>query len=350
MKELVGYLAMSIAALSQLPFTEACEGWLETRRPYISAKTAHEYRLNIYTLAKFFGEMRLTEIDADMIRSYQRMRMAKCGPHSINHECSVLQQVLKRIGKWEDIGRGYQPLPLPKARRGRAITDQEREKLFRIMRLNPNWDAARLCATICINTTASPGTAYKLKLADVDLSHRILKLGMNGAKNDGRIRPIPMNEELVEACLEALARAKILGAYKPEHYLFPFRACGQEHDPLRHQVTFKTAWIKILAEAKRHGLDLEGLRLEDMRHSAITALLENPNVSEETAQRLAGHIDEKMKRFYSHVRIEAKRQAVEALALNPKKPVSVENSTEAQDNRALAAQLIALASKLLNSA
>jgi hypothetical protein len=68
---------MPTAALTQLPFKSACEAWLESRRPYISAKTHHEYQLNINTLSAFFGELRLQEIDGDLLRKYQRMRQTE---------------------------------------------------------------------------------------------------------------------------------------------------------------------------------------------------------------------------------------------------------------------------------
>jgi len=50
------------------------------------------------------------------------------------------------------------------------------------------------------------------------------------------------------------------------------------------------------------------------RHHAITKLLENPDVSEEVAEALAGHISHQMKKRYSHIRMEARRAAVEALS------------------------------------
>jgi hypothetical protein len=49
------------------------------------------------------------------------------------------------------------------------------------------------------------------------------------------------------------------------------------------------------------------------RHHAITKLLENPDVSEETAESIAGHISHRMKKRYSHTRIEVRRAAVEVL-------------------------------------
>jgi len=60
--------------IQQLPFEEACRRWLATRQGHISRKTQYEYSLNIKTLSKYFGELRLTEIDADMFWKYQKMR------------------------------------------------------------------------------------------------------------------------------------------------------------------------------------------------------------------------------------------------------------------------------------
>jgi hypothetical protein len=47
-----------------------------------------------------------------------------------------------------------------------------------------------------------------------------------------------------------------------------------------------------------------------MRHTAITRLLENPEASEKTVEAIAGHISQKMKDRYAHIRMEARRAAV----------------------------------------
>lgn len=54
----------------------------------------------------------------------------------------------------------------------------------------------------------------------------------------------------------------------------------------------------------------------DLRHHAITALLENPKISDQTAEALAGHTSVRMKKRYSHIRMEAKRAALNALVLS----------------------------------
>jgi Phage integrase family len=57
-----------------------------------------------------------------------------------------------------------------------------------------------------------------------------------------------------------------------------------------------------------------GLRFHDLRHHAIPELAESL-VSDRTVMSIAGHVSQAMLAHYSHVRIEAKRKALDALAL-----------------------------------
>jgi hypothetical protein len=56
-----------------------------------------------------------------------------------------------------------------------------------------------------------------------------------------------------------------------------------------------------------------GLRFHDLRHHAITELAES-QASDQTVMAIAGHVSQKMLAHYSHVRIDAKRKALDALA------------------------------------
>ena len=58
---------------------------------------------------------------------------------------------------------------------------------------------------------------------------------------------------------------------------------------------------------------LGNLRMYDLRHHAITVMLEHPGVSEESVEAVAGHISRQMKKRYSHVRLAARRAAVCAI-------------------------------------
>jgi integrase len=330
-------LVLSIAALTALPFADACDSWLETRRPYIAQKTAHEYALNIKTLSSFFGELRLQEIDGDLLRAYQRMRQQKCGAFAINHECGVLLQIRKRIGiPLAD----YQPLPLPKSERGKVLSDEQRARLLRIARSNPNWEAAYLFAAISVNTSAGPKETATLRIKDVDLAQGTIRIQPGGAKNVHRIRTIPLNDEALEAAKMAVERAHRLGSAEPDNYVFPFRIHRALFDPTRHQTTFKTAWNKLIGAAQ-----LPGFRMYDLRHHAITSLLENPDVSEETVEDIAGHVSRRMKKRYSHIRMEYKRAAVEAIA--HKKPPRKATPSKISTGQSDTDLLVSLLGKLL---
>ncbi len=56
-----------------------------------------------------------------------------------------------------------------------------------------------------------------------------------------------------------------------------------------------------------------GLRFHDLRHHAITELAESL-ASDQTVMAIAGHVSQRMLAHYSHVRIEAKRKALDALS------------------------------------
>jgi len=62
---------------------------------------------------------------------------------------------------------------------------------------------------------------------------------------------------------------------------------------------------------------LPGFRFHDLRHCAITQLAED-GTSDSTIMAIAGHVSRRMLERYSHVRMEAKRKAMEALATSTK--------------------------------
>jgi integrase len=67
------------------------------------------------------------------------------------------------------------------------------------------------------------------------------------------------------------------------------------------------AWRKLTRAA-----GLKGLRFHDLRHQCITELLE-AGAPEAAVLSIAGHVSRKMMEHYSHIRMEAKRKAIDAL-------------------------------------
>jgi integrase len=235
------------------------------------------------------------------------MRMARAGASCINKECSVLQQMLKRIGCWPEIKAHYQPLPLPKESPHRALTPQEEDRLYRVGASNPHWEVAYCAFVLSINTSAGPGELRHLRRMDIDFERRTMRVQPEGAKNEHRIRVIPLNRTAWRAIEHLWKRAGRLGCCEPHHYLMPFRLKKGIYDPDRPTEGWRYALREMLSLAGLH------ISAYSFRHHAITKLLENPDVSEETAEAIAGHISHRMKKRYSHTRIEVKRAAVAVL-------------------------------------
>src|SRR5215212_8123529 len=81
-----------------------------------------------------------------------------------------------------------------------------------------------------------------------------------------------------------------------------------EFDPTRPIRTWRKAWNSLTKKA-----GLSGLRFHDLRHHAITELAES-GASEQTIMAIAGHVSRRMLERYSHIRLEAKRNALEVLS------------------------------------
>jgi len=135
---------------------------------------------------------------------------------------------------------------------------------------------------------------------------------------------------------ELRRRAKYFGGLQPEHFAFP--SCENDHiDPTKPQKSWRSAWRRLTravqcascgriqspaatcgnedCSADIRGLlsSTAGLRFHDLRHHAITELAES-QASDQTIMAIAGHVSPRMLARYSHVRLEAKRDALEALS------------------------------------
>jgi integrase len=92
---------------------------------------------------------------------------------------------------------------------------------------------------------------------------------------------------------------------RPEWYLFP-SGKPRPSDPTRPVTTLKTAWNTVREKANVKG------RWHDHRHTLITDLAES-GAGDQTIMDIAGHVSKNMLKHYSHIRMQAKREALESL-------------------------------------
>jgi integrase len=310
------------SVLTGMAFPAAAAAWLDAHAQHISAGTVRDYRNCIKALAPFFGKLQLGQIHIGHLEWYQKMRSSGVGPSRVNHELNTLSQILARAGLWQPMAEHYKPLRLPRPKVGCAIAAEDEARLFRMAGSNPRWLVAYCCSLITANTTAGPNEIRHLKLGDLDIdSHRpdmppAIRIS-EGVKNEYRRRTIPLNETAAWAVRTLARRARELGAIDASHYLLPHRAPNgrQGFDVTRPITSWRGAWKKL-----REAAGLPTLRMYDLRHHAITRLLEDEDVSERTVIELAGHVNRAMLERYSHIRMRTKREAVDGLAKKGPQP------------------------------
>jgi len=126
-----------------------------------------------------------------------------------------------------------------------------------------------------------------------------------------------MNEDLYQVlCSHAQWFDGRFGATQPDYFVFPYGS-PLPNDPTRQSVELKTAWDSI-----RKAADVN-CRWHDLRHTVCTKMAE-AGVPESTMLAIMGHMSRAMLERYSHIRMVAKREAVESLRLGPKTAPSSE--------------------------
>ena len=187
--------------------------------------------------------------------------------------------------------------------------------------MRPEWETAYLAAILCLNTTARGCELKGLQWCDVDLFARSLTI--RKSKTAAGERVVPLTDVALSALARLRRRAEGFGTVEPSHFVFAafvpkFTFSGKQvvdynvtgFDPARHLKGWRTAWRTLTKKA-----GLPGFRFHDLRHCAITQLAEN-GTSDSTIMAIAGHVSRRMLERYSHVRMEAKRTAMEALAVS----------------------------------
>src|SRR4029077_14322355 len=338
-KELIGQaqagkLSATGQSFARLAFTEAAERYLDSRKLELSDRSLKKESQLLVQPSRFFEATPVARITTENLLAYRESRAKSgTGPAYVNMEMGAIRRILKRAKRWHVVAEDIRPL---KEHRqvGRAMAHEEKVRLLRLAAIRPEWQVDRCAAVLALNTTMRGCELKGLRWRDVNLLDRALTVWRS--KTEAGERVIPLNSDAMAAILELYKRAQAVGATDLSHYVFP--ACENDRIyPTRPQTTWRTAWRKLTravqcpacgllqnpadkccnekCAADIHELKspLAGLRFHDLRHHAITELAES-QASDQTVMAIAGHVSQKMLAHYSHVRLDAKRKALDALS------------------------------------
>jgi len=332
-----GKLAPASQHFSKLNVTAAIELYLADRAGHVQLGSRRSESDHAKPLRDYFGHLPIARIDSGSILAYVRERKARgISNTTVNMEIGILRRILKRAKRWHFVADEIRRLP---ERRdiGRALQPDEKLRLLKVARSRPEWETAYLASLLALNTTMRGCEIKQLRWRDIDfIDHNLV---IRRSKTEAGERLIPLNANAYQAIMRLRERARSLfgSDLQPDWYLFPKAEGYSKPDPTKPTSGWRSAWRRLTRAVScpgcgklqdpskvccnaSCGVDLSkvkssatGLRFHDLRHHAITELAES-QASDRTVMSIAGHVSQRMLAHYSHVRIEAKRKALDALA------------------------------------
>jgi integrase len=265
-------------------------------------------------VTRHLGKIMVVDVTDKTVTAYQTSRLKEgAAPKTINEEVGFL---LRLLGEFGDPIRArlrrQKTLKLPVGKQvGKAYTPEEKGALLAAAKAARS-PAIYPALMLALNAGMRDAEIRGLQWERMDLTRAILTVG-DSKTEAGEGRTIPLNSALLEAMLSYNKwYEERFGAIQPEWYVFAFGK-PWPNDPTRPMVTLKTSWNNVRAKAGVKG------RWHDNRHTLITDLAES-GAPDETIRDIAGHVSKHMLKHYSHIRMEAKRGALESIVAKGKPP------------------------------
>ena len=258
-------------------------------------------------VTRLLGALMVIDVTEQTILGYQSARLKeKAAPKTINEEVGFLLRMLPDHGDAlrARLRRKRQLKLNVRQQVGRAFSQDEKALLYE-QALKRRSVAIYPALVLALNCGLRDKELRDLQRGRIHLDDAYLVVGET--KTDGGTgRTIPLNSVALHALRDYASwyEAKF-GELNAAWFVFPFGK-PQPTDPTRACTTFKTVWSKIRAEAGVEG------RWHDNRHTLITEPAES-GAGDQTIQDIAGHVSKQMLKHYSHIRMEAKRKALESI-------------------------------------
>jgi integrase len=292
-------------------FSTAANDWLKSRTN-IAPATERSYKLAISQLEGDFARRLLCDLSPEDLAAYQARRKRQgVSNRTVNLEVGVLRSILRRHHMWESVSGDIGFLkenPSP----GRALSHEEETTLLKVAS-ESRCRSLYPVIMLAINTGMRASEIRGLKWEQVDFLASVLTVGRSKtAAGTGRL--IPLNPRSMAVLTHWRG---LFPNVQPEHYVFPHekyglagndrKQCAYEIVPSEPMHRWKVAWETARKKAN------VACRFHDLRHTFISRLAES-QASDSTVMALAGHVSRAMMERYSHIRMEAKRRAVDGLS------------------------------------
>lgn len=252
----------------------------------VAPSTLRRQRFLLKHLEDYFGGTPVSTVSSDYMARYRLSRISDgARPAEINMEVSLAIRLILASG-----GAAVRLTPLRAERPdvGVALSERQRDSVF-TWPCDFTWPCYEMLCLVrlALATGMRANEIRTLGWEDVSLATRAIEL--KRSKTAAGRRTIPINDRAMAAL-----------------------QCLRQLHPHSNRITSYRDWDRAWARVKSELALPEGLRFHDLRHTAITVLYE-AGAPEGVIQAIVGHVDPRVTRRYSHVRAEARRQAMEHL-------------------------------------
>jgi integrase len=299
---------------------EACDAFLNAKRATgDSDRNIAFLTERLKPIRDHFGDVRLTAITREMIEGYQAKRkLASKSNRTINMDVGALRQVLKRYRIWKRLESDVKFLTEHGGSDiGRALTGPQLQQLFTAAQSNTEWEHVYCAAVLAANTGMGKVEIKNLRRENIDLAKAEITImkSKGGRAEKARRRQLSLNASALEVVQTMMQRSDTLGhtshcaegCNTEEHYLW-CASKNNDYNPTQPAASWDNAWRSLRKEA-----GLTWLRFHDLRHTVATELLEDPSTPDSVVEAIMGHLSKRMLQHYSHIRMNAKKQALDRL-------------------------------------
>ena len=264
------------------------------------SRNKKSYQDDVYRtgrLLPFFKGKFLNDISPGDVDRFKLKRKEKpVGNATINRELALLKTMFYKAIASEDYGLDRNPvckvdfLPENSARK-RILTIDEMERLLETAS-TPWGGCLPLFLVIALNTGMRKSEILTLEWKHVNFEERYLEVTPERSKS-GKPRKVPMND--------VIAR-ELRQIPKDNKYIFYNPKTGS------HIKNLKCTFTRACKAAR-----IKNLTIHDLRHTAISFLVNDCDIDIVTAAKIAGHSRVEQTMGYIHPRKEHKQKGVELL-------------------------------------
>lgn len=277
-----------------LTVSDALERYAREIVPLKKPSTQEREGPRIRELNAFFGRYALLAVSPDLVARFRDHRLGQGkSNNTVRLELALLGHLFSTAIKEWHLGLPMNPVamirkPNPGAGRTRRLSADEQQRLLAAVDAHSN-PMLGWIVRIAIETGMRRSEIMHLHCRQVDLTRRVVRL--IDTKNTTQ-RTVPLNQRATEVFRKALTNTT-----RPKDTpLVFFGEPGK--DGQRGPYEFWKTWQHI-----RRQLGLQDLHFHDLRHEAVSRLVEL-GLSDQEVAAISGHKSMQMLRRYTHLRAE----------------------------------------------